>query len=50
MKRIQYVENGHNKDGPDKQLNEYRQSKGVLLKSTNRDVVQEGMDISRHGS
>ena len=28
MKRIKYVEAGHNKDGPDKRLDEDRQAKG----------------------
>ena len=50
MKRIQYVESGNNKDGPDKRLDEYIQSRGGLLNITNRDMVQEGMEISRHGS
>ena len=50
MKRIQYVESGHNKDVPDKRSNEYRKPRGGLLKSTNIDVIQEGMDISWHGS
>ena len=50
MKRIQYVESGHNKDGPEKHLDEYIQSIRELLNSTNRDVVQGSMEISRHGS
>ena len=45
MKGIQYVEYGNTKDGPDKQWDEYRKSKGGLLKSTNRDVLQEDMNI-----
>ena len=50
MKRIKYVEAGHNKYGLDKLLYEYIQSKGGLIKSNNRYVVQEGMDISRRES